>query len=82
MSGTAFNSQHGNNVREDIPPQHHVHNSNDPLPDSRIAQQQHEVRYSDENPSGEGTALTVHAQGRDAFNSERPLDVQPTSEGG
>jgi len=74
MSGTAF--------KEDIPPQHHVHNSNEPLPGSPIAQQQYEVRYSDENLSGEEIALTVHAQGRNAFNSERPLDVQPTSEGG
>jgi hypothetical protein len=82
MSGTTFNSQPGINAREDIPPQHHVHNSNEPLPVGPIAQQQYEVRYSDENLSGEGVALTVHAQGQNAFNSERPLDVQPTSEGG
>ena len=82
MSGTTFNSQPANNAGECIPPQHHVHDSNEPLPGSRINPQQHEVRYSDEILSGEGIALTMHAQGRNAFNSERPLDVKPTSEGG
>lgn len=82
MSGTAFNSQPGNNARECTPPQHRVHDSNEPLPGSRTAKQQYEVRHSGENLSGQGIALTVHAQGQNACNSERPLDVQPTSEGG
>ena len=51
MSGTAFNSQPGNKARETVPHQHRLHNPNEPLPGSYPAQQQYEVRYSDENLS-------------------------------
>jgi hypothetical protein len=64
------------NIPEDCSaPQHRVHNPNEPLPGSCTDQQQSGVQYSREG-------VPAHAQGQNAFNSERPLNVQPTSAGG
>ncbi|KAI0291566.1 hypothetical protein BC826DRAFT_1022504 [Russula brevipes] len=57
----------------DRPPQHHIHNSNEPLPGGHFEGLQPEAQCSDENPQ---------TQSQNAFNSERPLDVLPTQAGG
>ncbi len=70
----------GNVPRDDGPPRHQMHNSNEPLPCSHAAWQPAEVqKHSDENLSPEEAAL--RAQGHNALNSERPLDVHPTRAG-
>lgn len=68
-------------------PEHHIHDSSEPLPGNRGANPA--VDYSagamDRTPSSvwNDAAPTgqSHPEGRTAFNSERPLDVQPTAVG-
>ena len=75
-------SKPGNVFREDPAPQHHLHDSNEPLPGNLAGQQQFEVRYSDEGSVlRSGGADGCMRQGRNAFNSDRPLNVQPTPAG-
>ncbi|KAF5361488.1 hypothetical protein D9758_006207 [Tetrapyrgos nigripes] len=69
-------------------PEHQVHGSSDPLPGARGAQSG-AVDYSPEtierlpashlNDQG---APAVHGEGQNAFNSDRPMNVQPTPAGG
>jgi hypothetical protein len=80
MSGFPIDAKLDNVPRDDGPPHHRVHNSNDPLPGSHAEQQPAEVKQrSDRDPSQEEPAL--RAQGHNAFNSERPLDVHPNRAG-
>ncbi|KAI9511228.1 hypothetical protein F5148DRAFT_1172763 [Russula earlei] len=62
----------------DAPPQHHLHRSDDPLPGR--SSREREPSPEEQHPQTQEPAL--HTQGRNAFNSERPLDVQPAPEGG
>lgn len=81
MSGYPTDAELGNVPQGDGAPHHRVHNSNEPLPGSHADQQPAEVlqQRSDRDLSQEEAAL--RAQGRNAFNSERPLDVHPTRAG-
>ena len=81
MSGFPIDAKLGSNVpRDDSLPRHRVHNSNEPLPASHVDQQPAEVQQlADRNLPQEEAAL--RAQGHNAFNSERPLDVHPTRAG-
>ncbi|KAF8494382.1 hypothetical protein F5888DRAFT_1616857 [Russula emetica] len=82
MSEFPIDAKLDNVPRDDGPPRHRVHNSNDPLPVRHADRQQPaEVQQrSDRDPSQEEAA--PRAQGHNAFNSERPLDVQPNRTGG
>ncbi|KAH9980579.1 hypothetical protein BJV74DRAFT_856270 [Russula compacta] len=62
------------------PPQHQLHSPNEPLPGSRTDLQPSEAQHLKKSPSHE--EVTQRAQGQNAFNSERPLDVRPTQSGG
>jgi len=77
-------------------PEHQVHNSSDPLPGARGAQPAADYSATTmerapssafnpnniENPNVQTSmARSDSATGQTAFNSERPMDVQPTSEG-
>lgn len=80
MSGFPIDAKPGNVLRDDGHPRHPMHNSNDPLPGSRVDQQPAEVQQlPDRNLSQEEPALRT--QGHNAFNSERPLDVHPIRAG-
>ena len=80
MSGSPLDAKLGNVPRDDGPPRHRMHNSNEPLPGSRVDQQPAEVQQlSDRNLSQEEPGL--RAQGHSALNSERPVDVHPTRAG-
>jgi len=59
------------------PPKHRIHGSDEPLPGSRTDRQPPEAQHPDTKPSQGEAAL----HGRNAFNSERPLNVQPTQAG-
>jgi hypothetical protein len=78
-------------------PEHHIHNSSDPLPGARGAQPA--VDYStntmertpsstfdpeniDEPNTQTNFARSGSAAGQTAFNNERPMNVQPAPEGG
>jgi hypothetical protein len=65
------------NIHKVDPPKHHLHGSDEPLPGSRTDRQLAEAQHPDTDPSQGEAAL----HGRNAFNSERPLDVQPTHAG-
>jgi hypothetical protein len=80
MSEFPIDGKLENISRDDGPPRHQVHNSNDPLPGSHADRQPAEVQQrSDRDLAQEEPALRT--QGHNAFNSERPLDVQPTRAG-
>lgn len=80
MSGFPIDAKLVNVPQDDGPPRHHMHNSNDPLPGSHVDQEPAEVQQrSDKDLSQEEAAL--RAQGHNAFNSERPLDVHPVRAG-
>jgi hypothetical protein len=80
MSGFPTDAKLDNVPRDDGPPRHRVHNSNEPLPGSHADKQPDEVQQrSDRNVSQEEP--TLRTQGHTAFNSERPLDVNPTRAG-
>jgi len=74
MSGSVNTS----NIPQVNTPKHHIHGSDEPLPTSRTNRQPPEAQYPDTKPPQGEAAL----QGRNAFNSERPLNVQPTQAGG
>ena len=76
MSGFAVNA---NIPQDNGPPQHRVHSPNEPLPGSRTDLQPSEAQHPEKSLSHE--EVTQRAQGRNAFNSERPLDVRPTHTG-
>jgi hypothetical protein len=67
-------------VQDDVAPQHRAHNPNEPLPGARHDHHPSELpgsggsRFHEEVAAGE--------EGCNAFDSERPLDVQPTQAGG
>ena len=63
----------------DGPPHHRVHNSNGPL-GSHVDQQPAEVQQRADNDLSQKEAA-LRAQGHNAFNSERPLDVHPIRAG-
>jgi hypothetical protein len=80
MSGFPIDAKPGNVLRDDGHPRHPMHNSNDPLPGSRVDQQPAEVQQlPDRNLSQEEPALRT--QGHNTFNSECPLDVHPIRAG-
>jgi len=80
MSGFPIDAKLGNVPRDDGPPRHRVHDSNEPVPVSHTDRQPAGVQQlSDRNLTQEEPAL--RAQGHNAFNSERPLDVHPTRAG-
>lgn len=80
MSGFPIDAMPGNFPRNDDPPRHHLHNSNEPLPASRVDQQPAEVQQLPERNFSQEEA-PLRTQGQNAFNSERPLDVRPTGAG-
>ena len=82
MSGTPIDAKPGNvpQLEDDRSPRHRVHDSDEPLPGSHPDRQPAEVQQrSDKDLSQEEAVL--RAQGHNAFNSERPLDVHPTQAG-
>ncbi|KAI0030451.1 hypothetical protein K488DRAFT_54231 [Vararia minispora EC-137] len=84
MSFTRDESAFNNPTLADRPT-HHVHDSSEPLPGARGARPA--ADYSIDTLEGrtqqeQNIADTHETRGANAFNTERPMDVRPTDEGG
>jgi hypothetical protein len=77
MGRSETNAKPANSTaQDDVAPQHRIHSPNEPLPGDRQPSElprPSESRFHEEVATGE--------EGQSAFNSERPLDVQPTQTG-
>jgi hypothetical protein len=80
MSGFPTDIKVGNVPQDDGLPRHRLHNPNELLPGSHADEQPAEVKQRSERDMSEDE-VELHAQGYNAFNSERPLDVHPTRAG-
>ena len=67
----------GNVPQDDGHPRHPVHNSNDPLPGSRVDRQPAEVQQRSDKSLFQEEVAKDH----NAFNEERPLNGHPTQAG-
>ncbi|GLB44580.1 hypothetical protein LshimejAT787_1702070 [Lyophyllum shimeji] len=95
MSGAVTDTNFTNpDTAPSAQPGHRLHDSSEPLPGVKGAAPTNDYtpgtmdrtpssRFRNEERSTHVThAASSHGQGKNAFNSERPLDVQPTEAGG